>query len=141
MNSYSNTNPYIFSKLRGARTWLTLAASASRLFGMSPDHTISKDDAGQAVRFKILSDRNRIRILQLLKEGPRTVTAIVDALCIERTLVSHHLKILRDNEMVVAEKTGRNVHYRIHKSLLSPGSRNSFNFGCCVISFPDEGKK
>lgn len=113
-----------------------MRVSPGTLSGMSPEKTVTTEESGQTVRFKILSDPSRIRILQLLKEGPLTVNVLVDTLGIERTLVSHHLKILRDNRMVTAEKIGRNVHYRIHNDLLSSVQDNSFNFGCCVISFP-----
>lgn len=93
------------------------------------------DKSEQTARFKVLSDPNRISILQLLKDQPRTVNVIVESLGIERTLVSHHLKTLRENNMVQTEKVGRTVLYRVHGDLISSVANNTFNFGCCVISF------
>ena len=44
---------------------------------------------------KSLADGNRLKILLLLSEGRKSVSAIVEALDLSQPLVSHHLKELR----------------------------------------------
>lgn len=101
---------------------------------------IAKGESQQTARFKILSDPNRIRILRILKDQPLTVNHIVEKVGVERTLVSHHLKIMRENKMIVSKKCGRHVFYSIHEDLAAE-CNNSFNFGCCVISFNEASEK
>ncbi|MFP4036887.1 MAG: ArsR/SmtB-type metalloregulator TsoR [Desulfobacteraceae bacterium] len=62
---------------------------------------------------KSLSDVNRLRILQLLSGGRRSVSAIVEALGLSQPLVSHHLKELKRSLMVRVERRGPFVYYEL----------------------------
>ncbi len=62
---------------------------------------------------KALSDENRLAILVLLAERPRTVVELTDELGIGQTLASHHLKALRDTGLVAATAEGRANRYSI----------------------------
>jgi len=68
---------------------------------------------------KILSVDTRIRILQLLKSHPLCVGALSARLDVTQGAVSQHLRILRDADLVVAEKRGYFVHYRLNEKTLS----------------------
>ncbi len=48
----------------------------------------------------VLAEPNRLRIIELLREHPRTVNEIVDALGLPQPLVSKHLRVLREAGMV-----------------------------------------
>lgn len=69
----------------------------------------------QTVAFaaKSLSDENRLRILLCLKNGKKSVSAIVEALNLSQPLVSHHLKELRRALLVKVERRGPFVYYEI----------------------------
>jgi len=68
--------------------------------------------------FKVLSVDTRVRIISLLKRRSLCVTALAHALGISPAAVSQHLRILRDAELVTADKRGYFVHYRLnHKRL------------------------
>jgi ArsR family transcriptional regulator, arsenate/arsenite/antimonite-responsive transcriptional repressor len=56
--------------------------------------------------FRAFSDRNRLRILHLLKEGEMCVGDIVDVLEAPQPRVSRHLAYLRRAGLVVARKEG-----------------------------------
>ena len=60
-----------------------------------------------------LSDPNRILIIYKLSEHSFSVGDLVEALNIPQPTVSRHLKILRDRNIVVAERDGQSVFYSL----------------------------
>ncbi|RIK80143.1 hypothetical protein DCC62_04400 [candidate division KSB1 bacterium] len=64
---------------------------------------------------KLLSEESRLRLmLYLAKEGPRTVTEMVDALDLVQSTCSHHLSLLRMADMVTTARHGKVLrHQRI----------------------------
>jgi DNA-binding transcriptional ArsR family regulator len=66
-----------------------------------------------AGRFKALSEPPRLRILGALREGPRTVTELVDETGLGQTNVSKHLALLRNAGLVVRHRSGSFIHYAI----------------------------
>jgi len=69
--------------------------------------------------FKILSVDTRIRIIQLLKDRVLCVGALSVQLGITQGAVSQHLRVLRDAELVVAERRGYYIHYRLNEETLA----------------------
>ncbi len=59
----------------------------------------------------ILNEPNRIRILCLLKQGEYCVCDIFESLNLAQNLVSHHLKVLRDFQLIEFKKEGTKVIY------------------------------
>jgi DNA-binding transcriptional ArsR family regulator len=60
-----------------------------------------------------LADPTRILLLYALGEGPRRVTDLVEAFDLPQSTVSHHLKILRERGLVVAEREGTAAYYSL----------------------------
>ncbi len=60
-----------------------------------------------------LSSPSRVRIMGLLLAGPRSVTDLTNALGMEQSAVSHQLRVLREHDLVRAEKTGRRRLYAL----------------------------
>ena len=60
-----------------------------------------------------LADPTRILILYLLADSPRHVTELAEMLNIRQPTVSHHLKVLRDRGLVIAEREGNAVRYTL----------------------------
>jgi ArsR family transcriptional regulator len=60
-----------------------------------------------------LADPTRILILYLLADSPRYVTELAETLNIRQPTVSHHLKVLRDRGLVIAEREGNAVRYAL----------------------------
>ena len=63
--------------------------------------------------FKALSDKNRMRIVLMLRERPLCVCEISEALNIALSTISAHLKILRNTGLIEDSKDGRWVIYRL----------------------------
>jgi DNA-binding transcriptional ArsR family regulator len=70
---------------------------------------------------KALSDENRLTILLAVADRASSVTELVDVTGLAQTLVSHHLKTLRENGLVVATPVGRsNVYSLCCESMTEP---------------------
>ncbi len=81
-------------------------------------------DAARLARiFKALSVDSRIRIVQLLKEKTLCVNALAARLKITPAEVSQHLRILRDAELLIADKRGNFVHYEVNTEKLEEWQR------------------
>ena len=63
--------------------------------------------------FRALSDRTRLRILNLLRDGELCVCDLVDVLDVPQPTASRHLAYLRKTELVLARKEGLWHYYRI----------------------------
>ncbi len=60
-----------------------------------------------------LADPNRIMILYTLSQSPRNVTELCNELETPQSLVSRHLKVLRERGMVTTERRGTVVIYSL----------------------------
>ena len=66
-----------------------------------------------AHRFKLLSEPTRLRLLQLLMGGEKSVNELVSATHTTQANVSKHLGILADGGLVARRKVGVSTYYRI----------------------------
>lgn len=72
----------------------------------------------KAELFKALGHPIRIRILELLRSGERTVSELQSLLEIESSAVSQQLALLRARDIVVGRKQGSNVYYSVVDPLI-----------------------
>lgn len=84
---------------------------------MGPD---GGDLAGITEVMHVLSDLTRLRLLMVLSEGERNVSALVERTGYEQPTVSHHLGILRRGRVVVARRSGKEVFYRLADPSAAP---------------------
>lgn len=63
---------------------------------------------------KILSDENRLRILNLLKESPLCVGELQTLLDVKQSNVSRHLEKLKMSNLIVCKKKAQWVYYQIN---------------------------
>ena len=68
---------------------------------------------------KVLSVGTRVRIVQLLKDRVLCVNALAARLNVTQGAVSQHLRIMRDAGLVIDEKRGYYVHYRLNEETLA----------------------
>jgi ArsR family transcriptional regulator, zinc-responsive transcriptional repressor len=61
--------------------------------------------------FRVLSDKTRLQILLSLADGEKNVTMICDSLKLPQPTVSHHLALLRMNNVVGHRRDGKQVFY------------------------------
>jgi DNA-binding transcriptional ArsR family regulator len=85
---------------------------------------------------RALGDPDRLKIVQALREGPRSVGDICKELAAPIANVSHHLHALKDVGVVSARKRGRFVIYELnHLSESRAAGTHVFDFGCVRIEF------
>jgi len=75
--------------------------------------TTALEPARAAGLFQALSDEKRLRILSMLGSGERCVCELTDALDVGQSLLSFHLKTLREAGLVTDRREGRWVYYRL----------------------------
>lgn len=66
-----------------------------------------------ARRFRMLGEPQRLRILQVLEPGERTVGQIVEALQGNQPNISKHLQALNDAGLVARRREGTSIFYSI----------------------------
>ena len=77
------------------------------------------DSQKLARMFKVLSVETRVRMIELLKRRSLCVNALAGALEITPAAVSQHLRVLRDANIVTADKQGYFVHYWVNDEMLN----------------------
>lgn len=104
-------------------------------------------------QMKALADPVRMRIVRLLALPARSRSAIERGFCacdiesvmgVGQSTISHHMKFLVNANLVVAEKSGRWVYYRINQAAFAALASALANFagdeaGCVLEPQPDEG--
>ena len=61
--------------------------------------------------FRTLSDPSRVRIIAALLDGELNISAIVEAVGLSQSAVSHQMRSLRQMRIVRGRKVGRQVFY------------------------------
>lgn len=72
----------------------------------------------KAAFFRALAHPVRIRILELLVTGDRSVHELQEALGLEQPVVSQQLAVLRSNNIVSGRKEGVSVRYAVRDPLI-----------------------
>lgn len=82
--------------------------------------------------FKALSDPTRRRVLELLRTRPMTAGELSDHFGVSKPTMSAHFAVLREADLVDAEKAGKTVIYRLKLSVLEDallGFAQAFGIG------------
>ena len=74
--------------------------------------------------FGVLSEPNRLTLLQALLPGPRTVSQLMEACSMKQANVSKHLAVLFDHQLVKRKREGVSVLYEIADPMI---------FGLCNL--------
>ena len=64
--------------------------------------------------FRLLSDKTRLNILMHLAAGERNVTNLCELLGLPQPTVSHHLGLLRMNNVIGNRRNGKQVFYMLN---------------------------
>ena len=77
------------------------------------------DSKNMARLLKVLSVKTRVEMVRLLKGQALCVNALAARLNVTPGAVSQHLRVMRDAELVIDEKRGYYVHYRLSEQTLA----------------------
>jgi ArsR family transcriptional regulator, arsenate/arsenite/antimonite-responsive transcriptional repressor len=89
-------------------------AAAKNLF---PPRIASLQDA--ASWFRALGDETRLKIIDRLSEGEQCVCDLTDLLETKQSLLSFHLKTLKDAGILTDRRDGRWVYYSLNPDALA----------------------
>jgi ArsR family transcriptional regulator len=80
--------------------------------------------------YRALGDRTRLQLVTLLAAlepgDALCVNALVARLGVSQPAVSQHLAVLRAADLVIAERRGYHVHYRLNPAALATYRRRAF---------------
>lgn len=68
--------------------------------------------------FKLLSDANRLRILFVIGKEKKSVSEIMSETSLSQTLVSFHLRPLRESGILATERRGPFIYYSFSEPAL-----------------------
>ena len=68
--------------------------------------------------FKALGDEHRLRILRLLAKKELSAGEILESMDIVQSTLSHHMKVLTDNGVVTATRSGKWTIYSVNRPVL-----------------------
>src|SRR5204862_5610456 len=87
---------------------------------------------------RALAEPDRLRIMVCLRDGPKNVGAVAECLGLPVVNVSHHLGVLRQAGLVLDERRGRFVVYRLPPDVVRPGGPGErLDLGCCRLEMPE----
>ena len=75
-----------------------------------------------------LSDPTRRQILDLLAKNDLTAGEIADNFSMTKPSISHHLSILKEAELVFAEKKGQQIYYSVNTTVFEELLKFAANF-------------
>jgi len=68
--------------------------------------------------FKALSDPTRRKVLELLRQGPKTAGELAAEFDVSKPTMSAHFAVLREADLVDATRDGKSIVYRLKLSVL-----------------------
>lgn len=68
--------------------------------------------------FKALADPTRREIIQMLRKGPLSSGQIAEKFPSAWATISRHLAILRDADLISAERNGNSIRYELNATVL-----------------------
>ena len=93
-------------------------------------------DDGCVTKLKVLADGTRLAVIRALLKGPQHVNEINATIDVDQSLLSHHLRVLRDAGVVESQRNGKAVLYRLAESVtMDEHSGGGIDLGCCRLSF------
>src|SRR5947208_15263118 len=88
---------------------------------MSQQLILRKTDVtAVSLLFTALSNDSRFGIVNLLRNGPKNVGEISEALKIEQTMASHNLKRLAFCGLVTSQRLGKPIEYTPNRETIEP---------------------
>jgi len=81
----------------------------------APSTSQSKQVTTLSSVLKIIAEENRLKLLCILRNGEHCVCQIIEHVDLSQSLISHHLKDLKDVGVVSDEKRGLYVYYSLTK--------------------------
>lgn len=100
---------------------------------MTTLETVSRPDC--AALLKALGDETRLLVVKHLLKQALHAGELQARIGVEQSLLSHHLRLLREAGIVESERDGKSVLYRLTPSVEQFRNGRTLDLGCCQLSF------
>jgi DNA-binding transcriptional ArsR family regulator len=90
-----------------------------------------------SVLFGIIGEKSRLEILRLCLSEEVSTEELLFKTKLEKTLLSKHLRVLRDANVLISRRQGRRVSYRINPQIKKENLPSGISFHCCEIQLHD----
>lgn len=97
----------------------------------------SQDGRDCSELLQAVGDKTRLAILRKLLAGDVHVAELTRDLAVEQSLLSHHLRVLREHGLVTSRRDGKSVLYSLSQDARTRDLQR-LELGCCHIDFPVE---
>lgn len=78
--------------------------------------------------FKVFSDENRLKILDMLHSGEKCACVLLEELDISQPTLSHHMKILEESGLITVRKEGKWSNYSICQEKMDQFNTRVMNY-------------
>ena len=102
-----------------------------------PSPKSGESSAPCVTKLKALADATRLGVVESLLAGPKRVGELGEELGVEQSLLSHHLRVLREMGLLEASRDGKSVIYALAPGVEGRAAARTLNLGCCQLSFED----
>lgn len=89
---------------------------------------------------KALSDENRLKIVEMLKDGEQCGCNMLNNMVITQPTLSHHMRVLNACDLVKIRKDGKWCHYSLNCETLT-AFREYINSLTCVCNTEKKGRE
>lgn len=88
-------------------------------FGCRSENSSEAEDVGDVYGFlRAVADPNRLKILRILRDGPKCVCEIAPAAGISVKLASHHLRLLKTLGILKERREGTFIRYGLERGAI-----------------------
>ncbi len=95
------------------------------------DPTQIRTRAADAEQFlKQLSNKTRLMVLCSLLEGERSVTELLSNVPVTQPVLSQHLALLREAELVATRRAGQTIYYSLADERIKQTMQLLYSFFC-----------
>ena len=84
---------------------------------------------------KSLTNHARLKVVTLLIDGDKTAAELNKTLLLDKPLLSHHLKTLRECGVIAVRREGRGVKCRLLLPTSVTDDGTGIDFGLCRLTF------
>ncbi len=81
-------------------------------------------------RVKVVTDKVRWKVIEMLMNGPKGVGDLARELGVEQSLLSHHLKILRQEGFIESRQNGKGVICKLTDAVIFSEAGWELDLGC-----------
>ena len=81
----------------------------------SSKNIVSKQVTTLSILLNVVSEENRLKLLCILRKGSHCVCEMMEHINLSQSLISHHLRDLKDAGIVEDKKKGLRVYYSLTK--------------------------